>query len=196
MSPIFWSKAIQVCDIQAHSTGPFCCQSGLMMFPRSSYQLRDIWLSLVNPETEDTAPAGTQPPPDPLTPPVDGGFDNGSRTTALLPNPFASFAPSKRLPLRSAGLSPPESPSFPQNRARKARVDVLAWLARATLDVIGEAGELLCSRSCVTPFESRCDPQELVIASTRSRPPRLVTRRRASSPWRSVSYSRVHANSV
>ena len=87
-------------------------------------------------------------------------------TTSFLPNPFASFVPSKA------------SPTVPTLRSRQAdgvqdsangadapcRLDVLPWLARAALDVIGEAGFGYTFNSLEAAAERRDSESELAQA--------------------------------
>ncbi|KAH9933274.1 cytochrome P450 [Amylocystis lapponica] len=131
LSPIFWAKAVQ---------------------------LRDIWRDIIAlPPTDSPGALPNDSPSDPLSP------SNSSRepemrasTTAFLPNPFSSFVSSKARSHNAArhpvqpndgdltrelddALLRKGSPEANAN-ALLQKVDVLAWLARATLDVIGEAG--------------------------------------------------------
>ena len=65
------------------------------------------------------------------------------RTTSALPNPFSSFKPGKVTSRRhnAANAHAQAASTAPSPLANEpVRVDVLAWFARATLDVIGEAG--------------------------------------------------------
>ncbi|OJT07496.1 hypothetical protein TRAPUB_1681 [Trametes pubescens] len=86
-------------------------------------------------------------------------------TTSFLPNPFSSFVPSKASPpfpstvkSRLAALPTIESASAP------CRLDVLPWLARATLDVIGAAGFGYAFNSLEAAAERRESESELARA--------------------------------
>nr|BAL05157.1 cytochrome P450 [Phanerodontia chrysosporium] len=93
-------------------------------------QLRDVWIDLAS--SPSLTPAAT--PSDPLA----HAEEQPARASGFLPNPFSSFLSSKAHP-RSAL---PRAEAHPEDRMSSpgTKVDVLAWLARATLDVIGEAG--------------------------------------------------------
>ncbi|KAI0345687.1 cytochrome P450 [Trametopsis cervina] len=118
LSPVFWEKALK---------------------------LRDIWLDIVDAgisTSPSTAPADPFSPPEPLSTSPEGSSTGFVR---WVPNPFASFVGSKATRVAAAPL--PEATSLVaedekarDEEARGVKMDVLAWLARATLDVIGEAG--------------------------------------------------------
>ncbi|GJE91800.1 cytochrome P450 [Phanerochaete sordida] len=103
-------------------------------------QLRDIWLDVINSSSSSTLST----PPDPFaletsTSGTDEKLPPCARATGFLPNPFASFVSSKARP-RAAPTPATAAPPEERTASPGAKVDVLAWLARATLDVIGEAG--------------------------------------------------------
>ncbi|TCD59981.1 hypothetical protein EIP91_010949 [Steccherinum ochraceum] len=133
LSPVFWQKAAE---------------------------LRSIWLNLIS-SSDSGTPVTT--PPDPLTPTKTTGSSppsvyhaTGGHSSSFLPNPFSSFVSSKIPPTVSAqdGARIRKTGGARQKDVEKdvsvltsssvkapgPRVDVLAWFARATLDVIGEAG--------------------------------------------------------
>ncbi|KAH8077247.1 cytochrome P450 [Cristinia sonorae] len=137
LSPIFWQKAVE---------------------------LRSIWLDIISSShAHPHAPA----PPDPLTPsgstamhdqpasPTLSRSSTSGQSSSFLPNPFSSFVSSKVAPSPDVnstgtrrrtrmqeGVLPTSEKDKPDtwSDGRGPRVDVLAWFARATLDVIGEAG--------------------------------------------------------
>ena len=118
-------------------------------------KLRDIWLditaspkSFFTPADPLAAPEQSAPqaddvdPEEPASPPRPA-LSPSAVTTSFLPNPFSSFVPSKASPTlpsmikargQGFGYAPDDATTVP------CRLDVLPWLARATLDVIGEAG--------------------------------------------------------
>lgn len=112
-------------------------------------QLRNIWVDLIG--SSRTIPSDVPHPSDPLVPTTP---DNGPRSPASgILNPFASFVSSKALPspeLRKrhtiAGSYRPVATDV-EDKPRSARIDVLSWLGRATLDAIGEAGKQLLTDS-------------------------------------------------
>ncbi|KAI0088539.1 cytochrome P450 [Irpex rosettiformis] len=102
------------------------------IFWDKALKLRDLWLSIV-----DFKSSSASTPMDPFSPVV--SLANGAVATGIsrwIPNPFSSFTGSKAV--RSNGLSTLREEKT--SNSRGVKVDVLAWLARATLDVIGEAG--------------------------------------------------------
>ncbi|KZT67097.1 cytochrome P450 [Daedalea quercina L-15889] len=114
LSPIFWNKAVE---------------------------LRNIWLDIASSSQSHAAPS------DPFHVIQSSKAPKGDRafaiTTSVLPNPFSSFMPGKttaRGQNNHASITRPDSTTGSTSEGSSARVDVLAWLARATLDVIGEAG--------------------------------------------------------
>lgn len=106
-------------------------------------QLRDIWLRIV--DDSGASHMASEAPPDPFAQSPQPDEKQG-RTSGFLPNPFAAFVSSKRPPRPQARLTTPGSSEEIAEHMRdasyqgSAKVDVLAWLARATLDAIGEAG--------------------------------------------------------
>ncbi|KAJ3559311.1 hypothetical protein NM688_g418 [Phlebia brevispora] len=138
LSPIFWQKAVQ---------------------------LRDIWLETIaachTGNSLDVSPVS-----DPLTPPALEGASDKPRQPIVLPNPFSSFVSSKALPssdvlvrrrlTKSSVATPGETLT--------ARVDVLSWLARATLDVIGEAGFGYTFNSLTSAAAGHAEESELATA--------------------------------
>ncbi|KAI0356106.1 cytochrome P450 [Trametes cingulata] len=145
-TPIFWEKAVR---------------------------LRDIWMDVT------ASPQSFFTPADPLTTQdASNGTDNvdpepaasstlspSALTTSFLPNPFSSFVPSKASPpfpstikARHAALSTTECTNAP------CRLDVLPWLARATLDVIGAAGFGYAFNSLEAAAERRESESELARA--------------------------------
>ncbi|KAI0366817.1 cytochrome P450 [Pilatotrama ljubarskyi] len=144
-TPIFWEKAIR---------------------------LRDIWLDVT------ASPQSFSTPADPLTtqdanraadadpePASSNTLSPSALTTSYLPNPFSSFVPSKASPRfpstiksRHAPLGTIESSNSP------CRLDVLPWLARATLDVIGAAGFGYAFNSLEAAAERRESESELARA--------------------------------
>ncbi|THH28022.1 hypothetical protein EUX98_g6156, partial [Antrodiella citrinella] len=126
LSPIFWQKAVE---------------------------LRNIWLDIVSSASASASSSTT----DPLTPSSLCRPANTSSSSSFFPNPFASFVSSKAPPSIHIGSSSTQDGARIRRRTaandletgddssgkkdtRASRVDVLAWSARATLDVIGEAG--------------------------------------------------------
>lgn len=109
------------------------------------WQLRDIWLSIVD------SPHPAEAPSDPLdtssTAALLSSDDTpvSTRTTAFLLNPFSRFVNSKAIrrvpspPYRS--FSPVHSSPSPTSPTPPCpTIDVLPWFTRAALDIIGEAG--------------------------------------------------------
>ena len=135
-------------------------------------KLRDIWLDItaspkafftpVDPFAMSEPPAdhteGTDPEPATIASPM---LSPSAVTTSFLPNPFAAFVPSKSSPtiptLRSRS-------NVPAPEQELCRVDVLPWLARAALDVIGEAGFGYTFRSLEAAAERREEESELARA--------------------------------
>ena len=116
-------------------------------------QLRGIWLGIIDTSKSSFHAASEShanlAPSDPFA----HAEVRGGRTSGFLPNPFASFVPSKTQPraeaLRQRTSVGPHETRVPTvdvdaKADGAARIDVLAWLARATLDVIGAAGTFVC----------------------------------------------------
>ncbi|TFY57970.1 hypothetical protein EVJ58_g6705 [Rhodofomes roseus] len=108
-------------------------------------ELCDIWLDIASSSRDLAAP--TDPflvRPSPQAARDDLPARAFATTTSILPNPFSSFIPGKATSRRQAKGSSSsryeKTPVVSPDSASSTRVDVLAWLARATLDVIGEAG--------------------------------------------------------
>jgi hypothetical protein len=140
LSPVFWEKAAQA-SFHIFST---------VMFWLIILQLRDIWLGIIDASSAsvdlDVSKASPNiAPSDPFA----HEDEKSGRTSGFLPNPFAAFVPSKAQPrahARQHSFVPSPRPNIEADPAAKdgtAKIDVLAWLARATLDVIGEAGALI-----------------------------------------------------
>ncbi|KAH9899345.1 cytochrome P450 [Cubamyces lactineus] len=145
-TPIFWEKAIR---------------------------LRDIWLDFTASPTSFFTPA------DPLTtqealdtledvdpePATTNTLSPSALSTSFLPNPFASFVPSKASPTFSSTVTSRHAPSnTTQPSSAPCRLDVLPWLARATLDVIGAAGFGYAFNSLEAAAERRENESELARA--------------------------------
>lgn len=62
----------------------------------------------------------------------------------MIPNPFAAFVPSKNFGSPSSVVAHQQQDPG-SSEQEHPKIDVLAWFARATLDVIGEAGA--CARA-------------------------------------------------
>ncbi|KAI0952883.1 hypothetical protein AcW1_007249 [Taiwanofungus camphoratus] len=136
LTPIFWAKATE---------------------------LRDIWLAMVS------SGQVTTPPFDPFSADISSSADkysNNSRARPLstsraaaapssIANPI-SYSASSEVVLRRSDAALPRK----QDRGTSltsCKIDVLAWLARATLDVIGEAGFGYEFNSIATAAYSRED---------------------------------------
>ncbi|KAI0703590.1 cytochrome P450 [Cytidiella melzeri] len=104
------------------------------IFWAKALKLRDIWLNIVDSSAGTSSPqAGS--PADPFSPVARQSDDIvATGISRWIPNPFSSFRGSKAA--RSVEAIIPQA----DKDSRGVKVDVLAWLARATLDVIGEAG--------------------------------------------------------
>ncbi|KAI0676480.1 cytochrome P450 [Trametes maxima] len=143
------------------------------IFWEKATRLRDIWLDIT------ASPLSFFTPADPLTtqdpserledtdpePANSGPLSPSALTTSFLPNPFSSFVPSKASPpfptnvkSRHIALENTEATSAP------CRLDVLPWLARATLDVIGAAGFGYAFKSLEAAAERRENESELAQA--------------------------------
>ncbi|EJF57948.1 cytochrome P450 [Dichomitus squalens LYAD-421 SS1] len=148
LTPIFWETAIRLRDIWLDITAsPKAFFTPVDPFARAE--------APPSPGTADPEPAANAPL---LSP--------SAVTTSFLPNPFAAFVPSKA------------SPTIPTVRARQpagssalelasdapCRLDVLPWLARAALDVIGEAGFGYAFHSLEAAAERRDYESELAQA--------------------------------
>ena len=140
-------------------------------------KLRDIWLDMVASQRSFT-------PVDPLTPQelaskkqeddpepaTSSTLSPSAISTSFLPNPFASFQPSKSSPTvssmhrsrRADSTTPADATS--KQTAPSSRIDVLPWLARATLDVIGEAGFGYTFHALEAAAERRENENELARA--------------------------------
>lgn len=120
-------------------------------------QLRNMWLSIVDASSSDKEDVTTSAQFSLLDPLSHSPLHHEtkeapspvliSRAVSLLPNPFVSFISSKASvqTLRSAGaLRRRHTFNAPHSENTQAmqgvRIDILPWLNRATLDVIGEAG--------------------------------------------------------
>ena len=120
---------------------------------------------------QEEAPETRKADPEPATAPV---LSPSAISTGFLPNPFSSFVPSKASPTfpsryrRTAGAtsSTPISSAAEAARATplSSRIDVLPWLTRATLDVMGQAGFGYHFNSLETAAERREDESELAHA--------------------------------
>ena len=142
-------------------------------------KLRDIWLditaspkSFFTPADPLAAPEQSAPqaddvdPEEPASPPRPA-LSPSAVTTSFLPNPFSSFVPSKASPTlpsmikargQGFGYAPADATTVP------CRLDVLPWLARATLDVIGEAGFGYAFNALEAAAERRESESELARA--------------------------------
>ncbi|KAL7277334.1 hypothetical protein ACG7TL_009192 [Trametes sanguinea] len=120
LSPVFWRKANRLRDIWISIAGSPLAYST----PADPLMGLDVPNRPENRDPEDAAP---------------NNRDSSAVTTSCLPNPFASFVPSKSsptFPLQTGNASIASATSS----SAACKIDVLPWLARATLDVIGEAG--------------------------------------------------------
>ncbi|OSD01474.1 cytochrome P450 [Trametes coccinea BRFM310] len=120
LSPVFWKKANHLRDIWISIVGSPLAYST----PADPLMGLDVPNRPENRDPEDAAP---------------NNRDSSAVTTSCLPNPFASFVPSKSsptFPLQTGNASIASATSS----SAACKIDVLPWLARATLDVIGEAG--------------------------------------------------------
>ncbi|KAI9067006.1 cytochrome P450 [Trametes sanguinea] len=119
LAPIFWKKANYLRDIWTNIAGS----------PLTYSSPADPLMGLnVLDEQENRDPEGAAP----------SDRNSSAVTTSCLPNPFASFIPSKSSPTLPLNTRTPTASTSSPSSACK--IDVLPWLARATLDVIGEAG--------------------------------------------------------
>ncbi|KAI0763115.1 cytochrome P450 [Trametes elegans] len=145
-SPIFWEKAVRLRDIWFDITAS----------PLSFFTPADpLTTSEVSEKFEDVDPE----------PATSNALSPSALTTSFLPNPFSGFIPSKASPTfgstvraRYATASVTESETAP------CRLDVLPWLARATLDVIGAAGFGYAFNSLEAAAERRESESELARA--------------------------------
>ncbi|KAH9855328.1 cytochrome P450 [Lenzites betulinus] len=165
--PAFWGPVPN----QAFSAAQV--KSFTPIFWEKATRLRDIWLDIT------ASPLSFFTPADPLTtresaegledtdpePATSNTLSPSALTTSFLPNPFSSFVPSKASPpfpttvrARHAATSSVECSSEP------CRVDVLPWLGRATLDVIGAAGLGYAFNSLEAAAERRESESELARA--------------------------------
>lgn len=120
-------------------------------------QLRNMWLSIVDASSSDKQDVTTSAQFSLLDPLSHSPSHHEtkeapspvliSRAVSLLPNPFVSFISSKASvqTLRSPGaLRRRHTFNAPHSESTQAmqgvRIDILHWLNRATLDVIGDAG--------------------------------------------------------
>lgn len=117
---------------------------------RQFYKLRDKWLEIITEASYlDDARFPRDAPSN--SPSRSGSMDApplmSSSAISFIPNPFSDFKLSK-VPPTESGFSHRNLrsvPSSPEGIAAETKVppptvDVLPWLARATLDIIGEAG--------------------------------------------------------
>ncbi|KAM5533414.1 hypothetical protein V8D89_012964 [Ganoderma adspersum] len=132
LTPIFWEKAVRLRDIWLDITAS----------PKAFFTPVDPFALAENP----SAPGDADPEPA-----IAAATSPSAATTSFLPNPFASFVPSK------------SSPTIPTLRSRQP-LDVLPWLARAALDVIGEAGFGYPFHSLEAAAERRDEESELARA--------------------------------
>ena len=120
---------------------------------------------------QEEAPETRKADPEPATAPV---LSPSAISTGFLPNPFPSFVPSKASPTfpsryrRTGGATSSTPISSAAEAARptplSSRIDVLPWLTRATLDVMGQAGCGYHFNSRETAAERREDESELAHA--------------------------------
>ncbi|KAI0716494.1 cytochrome P450 [Earliella scabrosa] len=145
LTPIFWEKAIRLRDIWLDITAS----------PRSFFTPADPFAV---PEETPCKPGDADPEPATTA----CTLSPSAITTSFLPNPFSSFVPSKASPTLPSTVKARSSPSSSSSSACK--LDVLPWLARATLDVIGEAGFGYAFRSLEAAAERRESESELARA--------------------------------
>lgn len=100
-------------------------------------QLRDIWLGIVDSTQLLPVPTAIN---DPFESTVSASMASG--VCRWVPNPFSSFRSSKVTGRKNGDDLEARTSATGHDvvSALGVKVDVLAWLARATLDVIGEAG--------------------------------------------------------
>ncbi|RPD75520.1 cytochrome P450 [Lentinus tigrinus ALCF2SS1-7] len=129
LTPIFWEKAVRLRDIWLDITASpksfFTPADPLAAPEESPQQPGDV-------DSEIQEPASPRP-----------ALSPSAVTTSFLPNPFSSFVPSKASPTLPSVIKARSAASSSSAGAlgnAPCRLDVLPWLARATLDVIGEAG--------------------------------------------------------
>ncbi|RPD61233.1 cytochrome P450 [Lentinus tigrinus ALCF2SS1-6] len=129
LTPIFWEKAVRLRDIWLDITAS----------PKSFFTPAD---PLAAPEESPQQPGDVDPElQEPASPRP--ALSPSAVTTSFLPNPFSSFVPSKASPTLPSVIKARSAASSSSAGAlgnAPCRLDVLPWLARATLDVIGEAG--------------------------------------------------------
>ncbi|KAI0720686.1 cytochrome P450 [Cerioporus squamosus] len=144
LTPIFWEKAVRLRDIWLDITAS----------PKSFFTPAD---PLAAPAEPSPQPGDVDPEPAspraPLSP--------SAVTTSFLPNPFSSFVPSKASPTLPSMI---KARGAPPAASAPCRLDVLPWLARATLDVIGEAGFGYTFNSLEAAAERRESESELARA--------------------------------
>ncbi|KAI0642657.1 cytochrome P450 [Trametes meyenii] len=156
---------------QAFSAGQV--KSFYPVFWEKATRLRDIWLDIT------ASPWSFFTPADPLTtqdpserqeevdpePATSSTLSPSALTTSFLPNPFSSFVPSKASPpfptnVKSRHMIPGDD----ESASTPCRLDVLPWLARATLDVIGATGFGYAFNSLESAAERRENESELAQA--------------------------------
>ncbi|TFK88470.1 cytochrome P450, partial [Polyporus arcularius HHB13444] len=146
LTPIFWEKAVRLRDIWLDITAS----------PRSFFTPADpLAAPEPSPQPGDVDPEPAEPRP--LSP--------SAATTSFLSNPFSSFVPSKASPTLPSIIKSRAAPAQATARmCAPCRLDVLPWLARATLDVIGEAGFGYTFNSLEAAAERRESESELARA--------------------------------
>ncbi|KAI0739010.1 cytochrome P450 [Daedaleopsis nitida] len=146
LTPIFWEKAIR---------------------------LRDIWLDITASPKSHFTPADPFAVPETTSKPGDADPEPATSytlspsaiTTSFLPNPFSSFVPSKASPTLPSTIKARGTHAVaPELTNAPCRLDILPWLARATLDVIGEAGFGYAFNSLEAAAERRESESELARA--------------------------------
>ncbi|PIL23484.1 cytochrome P450 [Ganoderma sinense ZZ0214-1] len=151
LTPIFWEKAVRLRDIWLDITAS----------PKAFFTPVDPFALAENP----SAPGDADPEPA-----IAAATSPSAATTSFLPNPFASFVPSKSSPTIPTLRSRQPHSNSPQFKLQEpeasgpCRLDVLPWLARAALDVIGEAGFGYPFHSLEAAAERRDEESELARA--------------------------------
>ncbi|KZT09092.1 cytochrome P450 [Laetiporus sulphureus 93-53] len=149
LSPVFWAKAVELRGVLLDSS---------FSSSRNAAPADPFAAGLSSREND-----------------VQGLRSTSSVTSSFLLNPFSSFLPSKSIARHKkkavslAATDPAPYPRPPHSEGSSSlpglpEVDVLAWLSRATLDVIGEAGFGYHFNSVATAARGTRDESELARA--------------------------------
>ncbi|KAI8976724.1 cytochrome P450 [Trametes punicea] len=147
-TPIFWEKAVRLRDIWLDITA----SPHAFLTPADPLVAREVHDKLEDVDPEPAACNSLSP---------------SALTTSFVPNPFASFVPSKAsptFPLAAKARHVSIKCEDAESSTLPCRLDVLPWLARATLDVIGEAGFGYAFHSLDAAAERRENESELARA--------------------------------